>query len=187
MPQLENIEAIEERLWKAADQIRANSIYASNEHLMPVMGLIFLRYAYSCFLNMKDEIEASLSPWIGKKRARDKGGFSEKCATYLQPEAQFDCLVGLGDKDEIKRNKGVAFDLLAALKEEKLKVAHRREKESTRDTVRLTIYDFPWSVRTGPPVDSYEEQEVLEKVNDAFRHVYRVCPKIPCPMCSAVA
>ena len=43
MPQLEHIEAIEKRLWGAADTLRANSNYASNEYFLPVMGLIFLR------------------------------------------------------------------------------------------------------------------------------------------------
>ena len=38
MAQLENIEAIEKRLWGSADNLRANSNYASNEYFMPVMG-----------------------------------------------------------------------------------------------------------------------------------------------------
>jgi type I restriction enzyme M protein len=40
MPQLEQIEAIEKRLWKAADTLRANSNYVSNEYFLPVMGLV---------------------------------------------------------------------------------------------------------------------------------------------------
>jgi type I restriction enzyme M protein len=40
MPQLEHIEAIEKRLWSAADTQRANSNYASNEYFLPVMGLL---------------------------------------------------------------------------------------------------------------------------------------------------
>jgi len=36
MPQLEHIEAIEKRLWTAADTLRANSNYASNEYFLPV-------------------------------------------------------------------------------------------------------------------------------------------------------
>ena len=65
MAQLEHIEAIEKRLWNAADTLRANSNYASNEYFLPVMGLIFLRHAYSRYLAVKDEIEAndwSLTP-----------------------------------------------------------------------------------------------------------------------------
>jgi type I restriction enzyme M protein len=38
----ENIEAIEKRLWSAADTLRANSNLAANEFFMPVMGLSFL-------------------------------------------------------------------------------------------------------------------------------------------------
>lgn len=45
MPPFEHIEAIEKRLWSAADTLRANSNHASNECFMPVMGLIFLRHA----------------------------------------------------------------------------------------------------------------------------------------------
>ncbi len=43
MAQLEHIEEIEKRLWRAADTLRANSNCASNEYFMPVMGLIFRR------------------------------------------------------------------------------------------------------------------------------------------------
>ena len=58
LPQLEHIEAIERRLWEAADTLRANSNYASNEYFLPVMGLVFLRHAYSRYLSVKDDIEA---------------------------------------------------------------------------------------------------------------------------------
>ena len=54
MAQLENIEEIEKRLWGSADNLRANSNYASNEYFMPVMGLIFLRHAY-CQQQLKSD------------------------------------------------------------------------------------------------------------------------------------
>jgi type I restriction enzyme M protein len=99
MAQLENIEAIEKRLWKAADTLRANSNFASNQYFLPVMGLIFLRHAYSRFLGVKDQIEAKLPSRGGVKRPLSKEDFSEKSAIYLQPKAQFDTLVSLKDGD----------------------------------------------------------------------------------------
>ena len=60
MPQLEHIEAIEKRLWSAADNLRANSNYASNEYFLPVMGLVFLRHAYSRYLAVNEKIEPNL-------------------------------------------------------------------------------------------------------------------------------
>ena len=58
MAPIEDIEAIEKRFWSAADTLRANSNYASNEYFLPVMGLVFLRHAYSRFPGVKDAIEA---------------------------------------------------------------------------------------------------------------------------------
>ncbi len=100
MPQLEHIEAIEKRLWGAADNLRANSTYASNEYFLPVMGLVFLRYAYSRYLSVKDDIEAGLPTRGGKKRALTKEDFSQKSAIYLRPNAQFDHLVALPDSED---------------------------------------------------------------------------------------
>ncbi len=100
MAQLENIEAIERRLWGSADNLRANSNYASNEYFMPVMGLIFLRHAYSRYLAIKPEIEASLPSRGGQTRPLTKEDFSRKSAIFLKPEAQFDYLVNLSDADD---------------------------------------------------------------------------------------
>ena len=93
MAQLENIEAIESRLWRAADLLRSGSELASNEYFMPVMGLIFLRHAYSRFLAVKPAIEGSLPSRGGIKRALTKEDFSQKGAIFLRPEAQFDFFV----------------------------------------------------------------------------------------------
>ena len=97
MSQLEHIEAIEKRLWSAADTLRANSNFAANEFFMPVMGLIFLRHAYSRYLAVKDEVVKSLPSRGGKTREPTKEDFSAKGAVFLRPEAQFDYLVSLPD------------------------------------------------------------------------------------------
>ena len=100
MAQLEHIEAIEKRLWGAADTLRANSNHASNEYFLPVMGLIFLRHAYSRFLGVKHKIEGALPKRGGKARALTKEDFSQKSAIFLRPEAQFDYLVALPDSED---------------------------------------------------------------------------------------
>lgn len=103
MAQLEHIEAIEKRLWKAADTLRANSNYASNEYFLPVMGLVFLRHAYSRYLMVKEKIADTLPTRGGKTRELTKEDFSQQSAIFLRPEAQFDYLVSLpDDKDRAK-------------------------------------------------------------------------------------
>ena len=115
-----NIDAVEKRLWTAADQLRANSDFASNEYFMPVMGLIFLRHAYSRFLAVKPEIEASLPKRGGVTPPLTKQDFTSRGAIFLQPEAQFDYLVNLPEGEDraqaiIKAMEAVEDDY-AALK-----------------------------------------------------------------------
>jgi type I restriction enzyme M protein len=97
---MKDIEAIERRLWTSADTLRTNSNYASNEYMMPVLGLIFLRHAYSRFLNVKERLEENLPKRGGQTRSLRKEDFSGQGAIFLRPEAQFDYLVDLTDGDD---------------------------------------------------------------------------------------
>ena len=97
---MEHIGAIKKRLWSSADTLRANSNFASNEYFLPVMGLIFLRHAYSRFLKVKDAIESTLPQRRGKTRPLTKEDFSQKGSIFLRLEAQFDHLVALADSTD---------------------------------------------------------------------------------------
>ena len=58
---------IEKRLWDAADELRANSKLKSSEYSVPVLGLIFLRYADHKFAQAEKELK-------GLSQARLPGG-----------------------------------------------------------------------------------------------------------------
>lgn len=89
--------------------------------------------------------------------------------------------------EEIKRIKRVSVTLLQRLKAEKLRVDQWRDKEATRDAVRVTIRDFLWDEATGLPVDSFAEEDVETRAEDIFRHVYRAYPTVPSPYYGAHA
>ncbi len=94
---MEHIGELEKRLWSSADNLRANSPFASNEYFLPVMGLIFLRHAHSRFLRIKEEIEVTLPKRGGNVRGLTKEDFSQKGSIFLHQQAQFDHLVSLPD------------------------------------------------------------------------------------------
>jgi type I restriction enzyme R subunit len=85
--------------------------------------------------------------------------------------------------NEIKRIKAVAVQLIETLKAEKLRINHWRDKESTRDAVRLTIRDYLWSDDTGLP-KTYSESDVRDKAAAIFVHVFRAYPTVPSPFYS---
>ena len=96
---MEHVGEIEKRLWSVADHLRANSNFASNEYFLPVMGLIFLRHAYSRFLRVQDDI-ANDPNWPsrgGVPKPATKEDFSGRSSIFLKPKAQFDHLVSIPD------------------------------------------------------------------------------------------
>ena len=83
-------------------------------------------------------------------------------------------------KAETDKVKAVAQALLVKLKAGKLAVDHWREKQATRDGVRKVIFDFLFSEATGLP-SAYSENEIGEKTEAVFRHVFEVYPVVPSP------
>jgi type I restriction enzyme M protein len=93
---------LEAELWRAADQLRANSKLTASEYSMPVLGLIFLRHAYNRYLKVKSELDKNLPihPQRGK-RALTKTDFEEQNSMFLPDKAQFDYLVSLPESEDI--------------------------------------------------------------------------------------
>lgn len=87
--------------------------------------------------------------------------------------------------NETRRIKEVAVGLLQTLKAEKLRIDQWRDKETTRDAVRLTIRDYLWSEDTGLPIDRYTEDDVGVRADEVFQHVYRAYPTLPSPLYQA--
>lgn len=83
---------------------------------------------------------------------------------------------------EIKKIKKVATELLATLKENQLKVANWKNKESTRDAVKQKIYDYLYDEKTGLPVGDYDDDEIKLLSEKVFVHVYRAYPTVPSPI-----
>ena len=88
---------------------------------------------------------------------------------------------------EIKQIKAVAHNLLEKLKAEKLRIDQWRDKETTRDAVRVVIHDFLYNSETGLPESSYSEDDVRIKTQAVFHHVSQVYPTLPSPYYATVA
>lgn len=90
-----NIRKLELELWESADLLRAGSKLTSNQYCMPVLGLIFLRYAYSRFKMVEAEILQGRPSRGGRVMPVEASDFAEKSALYLPKEAQYDYLLNL--------------------------------------------------------------------------------------------
>lgn len=93
---------LEAELWRAADQLRANSKLTATEYSMPVLGLIFLRHAFNRYQKVRVEVEKTLPshPQRGTKPLTKKD-FEEQNSMFLPDKAQFDYLVSLPESADI--------------------------------------------------------------------------------------
>lgn len=90
-----NIRKLEAELWESADLLRAGSKLTSNQYCMPVLGLIFLRYAYSRFKLVEAEILKDRPVRNGRALPVEESDFASRSALFLPREAQYAYLVEL--------------------------------------------------------------------------------------------
>ena len=92
-----NIRKLEAELWESADLLRQGSKLTSSQYCMPVLALLFLRYAYSRYKMVEAEILQGRPMRGGRVMPVEPSDFAAKSALYLPREAQFDYLVNLPD------------------------------------------------------------------------------------------
>ena len=92
-----NIRKLESELWESADLLRQGSKLTSSQYCMPVLALLFLRYAYSRYKMVEAEILQNRPSRGGRVMPVEPSDFTAKSALYLPREAQFDYLVNLPD------------------------------------------------------------------------------------------
>ncbi|MFR1577677.1 MAG: N-6 DNA methylase [Lachnospiraceae bacterium] len=92
-----NIRKLEAELWESADLLRQGSKLTSNQYCMPVLGLIFLRYAYSRFKKVEAEILKGRPFRGGRVMPVEASDFAAKSALFLPKEAQYSYLLGLSE------------------------------------------------------------------------------------------
>ena len=90
-----NIKKLEAELWESADLLRQGSKLTSSQYCMPVLALLFLRYAYSRFKMVEAEILQNRPSRGGRVMPVESSDFEAKSALYLPREAQYDYLVNL--------------------------------------------------------------------------------------------
>lgn len=109
-----NIRKLETELWEAADLLRADSKVTSQEYCMPVLGLIFLRYAYSRFKFVEAEILKNRPVRNGRVLPVEADDFKTKSAIFLPEEARYDYLLNLPDNTDMGQAINHAMELVEA-------------------------------------------------------------------------
>lgn len=90
-----SIKQLEADLWASADVLRANANLNAGQYCMPVLGLLFLKYAYGRYKKVEAELMKNRPSRGGVVLPITKTDFQAKSALFLPREAQYDYLLNL--------------------------------------------------------------------------------------------
>lgn len=129
-----NIRKLEAELWESADLLRAGSKLTSNQYCMPVLGLIFLRYAYSRFKMVEAEILKDRPKRGGRVMPVEASDFAAKSALFLPEEAQYKYLVNLPENiaaAELKNRSGHTMNSLGEVVNNAMQLVEEQSEQLT--------------------------------------------------------
>jgi len=154
-----NHSEIEKKLWASADELRANSNLKSSEYSVPVLGLIFLRFADARFSQVERELAAALQ--VGSRRAVGKSDYQARGVMYLPPQARFSYLLKLPEGENIARAINDAMNAIEAANEELKGVLPKTYSGLNNDTLVALLKTF-----SQIPIDI--EGDVFGKIYEYF-------------------
>ncbi len=100
----EQLKELENDLWAAADNLRANTDLKSSEYATPVLGLIFLKFADNKYSRAEKAITQEYNKLSGTRREKPISEIAiEKCGFYLPDHARYDYLLNLPEKADVAK------------------------------------------------------------------------------------
>lgn len=100
----EQFKQLEKDLWSAADNLRANSDLKASEYSIPVLGLIFLKFADNNYRRHEAEIVAEYQKLKGTRAEKSISDIAiEKCGFYLPDHARYNYLLNMPEEKDIAK------------------------------------------------------------------------------------
>jgi type I restriction enzyme M protein len=155
-----DVNDLNNRLWTAADQLRANSNLKSSEYAVPVLGLIFLRYADQKFQKAHAELSAQATN-AGSRRTTGRADYQARGVLYLPEAARFASLVALPEGTNLGKTVNDAMKLVEDENPELKDVLPKTYLRLENDTLAALLKTF-----SGIPMDV--EGDVFGRIYEYF-------------------
>ncbi|WP_339230590.1 class I SAM-dependent DNA methyltransferase [Oceanobacillus sp. FSL K6-2867] len=98
----ERLNNLKKNLWNTADELRANSGLKASSYSIPVLGLIFLKFADAKYEQYESEIMQEYEALKGGRREKRIEEIAiEKCGFYLPEQSRFSYLLNLNEEEDI--------------------------------------------------------------------------------------
>jgi type I restriction enzyme M protein len=106
----------EDRLWNAADNLRANAKLKASEYAAPLLGLFFLRYASNRFNAVTPQAAQEFAAGQNKRNSETiEEVYKRLCSFYLPKSARYETLLELKGSDNVQQ---AVIDAMTAFENE---------------------------------------------------------------------
>lgn len=157
-----DIKKLESELWEAADNLRANSKLTSQQYCMPVLGLIFLRYAFGRFKRVDAEIKAERAQVTGRQIPIEPSDYTQRGAMYLPENARYDYLLNLPESADLGKEVN---DAMKALEKDNATLAGVLPK--TYDDLEKDLIAETLRIFNHPALDE-EGDDIIGRIYEYF-------------------
>jgi type I restriction enzyme M protein len=127
----EDLAEVRRTLWRAADELRANSTLTPADYRGPVLGLIFLAYAEHRFEAVRPELEAQATP----RNPVTPDDYRARSVLFVPDEARLSGLVNLPEGDDLGAAVDAAMKAVEAANPELRDVLPRGYQRLERSTL----------------------------------------------------
>ncbi len=116
---IQQLKQLEDDLWSAADNLRANSDLKASEYSTPVLGLIFLKFADINYRRHEQAILEEHQKLQGSRREKPLHEIAlAKCGFYLPDHARYSYLLNLPESQDIAKAIEQAMEAIEHYKPE---------------------------------------------------------------------
>lgn len=171
MTESAKLRELERRLWQAADQLRANSKLRAADYSIPVLGLIFLRYADVRFGRAEERLEATATA----RNPVTRSHYQAEGVMHVPKDARFGYLRTLPESADLGRAVNDAMTAIEEHNPDLRGVLPRdyggldwKKRQQTRAAVEVAING---ELDAGLP-EAYGRRIYSDKCARVFQHIF---------------
>jgi type I restriction enzyme M protein len=163
----EELKKLEDNLWDSANTLRATGGIKSADYAVPVLGIIFLRFADNKYGLVEDAVNAEFTKYKGTRMEVPKKDIAKRlCGLYLSPKSRYEYLLHLPTSQSIAQAIKEAMEDIESHQDEQFKEILPKDAYAQIEKNSADI--LPQLIKTFSDIPSTASGDVFGKIYEYF-------------------
>ncbi|MGB0431906.1 MAG: type I restriction-modification system subunit M, partial [Bacteroidia bacterium] len=163
----EQLKELEDKLWDSANSLRAYGGLKASDYAVPVLGLIFLKFAENKYSHFEPEIKRVYEESKGTRMEEPIDRIAlQKCGFFLPDIARYDYLLDLPSKDSTAKALKAAMEGIERYQDEKMKGVLPKDAYMDIETKKSDI--LPELLKTFSNIPTDASGDIFGKIYEYF-------------------